>query len=241
MDGHAAVRRRSGADTLVIFVHGIQGSPRQFDWLVSLLPDHVDYECALLPGHGATVYDFRKYGAADWEAHVRGICEDAAKRYQRILYVGHSMGCLLGILAAEAGIHFDSMLLLACPLALRPTLKYFINNYRAVSEGGMGDPYADAVRQANSVCADSSWQYLFCVRPYLELLKLIRAAKRVAAKLDVPVLLLHSEEDEIVSGRSMNFFRDMPNVRADVLPDCGHFLYTCAAKRQISKEMLRLL
>ena len=239
--GHAAYQRKNGAKAIVICVHGIQGSPRQFDWLVKCLPEDVDYECVLLPGHGSSVQDFRRSGAAEWEAHVRELCADAAKRYERIIYAGHSMGCLLGICAANEGLCFDGMLLLACPLALKPTLRYFINNLRAVGAKNPSDPYVQAVQQANGVHAVSPLQYLSCIRPYLELLKLIYRTKHIAAKLEAPAVLLHSERDEIVSGRSMDAFRNMPHVKTAVLPACGHFLYTAEAKESIWQELLKML
>lgn len=241
INGHVAYRRKNGAKAIVICVHGIQGSPRQFDWLVERLPEDVDYECVLLPGHGATVQDFRKNGAAEWETHIRKLCADAAKQYERIIYIGHSMGCLLGIFAAVGGIRFDGMLMLACPLALKPTLRYFINNLRAVGAKNPSDPYVKAVQRANSVHAASSLQYLSCIRPYLELLKLIRRTRRIAAKLEAPAVLLHSENDEIVGRRSMDIFRDVPHVKTAVLPSCGHFLYTDEAKESIRQELRKML
>ena len=52
---HAAYSRISESDTIVVFVHGIQGSPRQFNYIASNVPKHIDYMCVLLPGHGKTI------------------------------------------------------------------------------------------------------------------------------------------------------------------------------------------
>ena len=238
---HTAYQRISGAKTMVVCVHGIQGSPHQFDWLVHTLPEDVDYACVLLPGHGGDVRDFRKCGAADWEKHVRMLCREYRKRYDRLVYAGHSMGCLLGICAAGSGIRFDGMLLAACPLALKPTLKYFIHNYRAAAGKQADNPYVETVRQANSVQASSPWQYLFCIRPYMGLFRLMRKARRCIPDLHMPLILLHSEGDEIVSKRSLRFFRGMPDIKADTLPGCGHFRYSPEARAQIAAELQSMI
>lgn len=49
-------------DTVVLCVHGIQGSPSQFDWIISSLPAHIAAENLLLPGHGEDVRAFRSSG-----------------------------------------------------------------------------------------------------------------------------------------------------------------------------------
>ena len=41
--------------TAVLCVHGIQGSPTQFDWVLDALPEDYHGESILLPGHGGDV------------------------------------------------------------------------------------------------------------------------------------------------------------------------------------------
>ena len=55
---HSVCSRLSDADTVVLCVHGIQGSPGQFDWLTKNIPEQIDYQCILLPGHGKTNEEF---------------------------------------------------------------------------------------------------------------------------------------------------------------------------------------
>jgi len=239
---HTAYERRTAAKTLVLCVHGIQGSPLQFEWLVKSLPSDVDYKCILLPGHGTTIQNFRKTGAAEWVEYTYRACMDAKEKYKCVIYVGHSMGCLLGInAAASLDMHFDAMLLMACPIRLKPSIRYFVNNYRAVAGCRAADPYVDAVRRSNSVRANSPYQYLSCIKPYVGLFKLTRKAKKQLADLRTPVTLIHSEKDEIVSKKSLATFENNTNNKPIVAAESGHFLYTSEAKRKIQEELNHLI
>lgn len=223
---HNVRSRLSGADTVVLCVHGIQGSPGQFDWLAKSIPNQIDYLCILLPGHGETTKEFSAVGWREWLDYVVGVYKDLSSRYSRIIYVGHSMGCLLGILAATEMVTWDSMLLLACPLELRPTIRYFSNNLKSLGKPDFSDPFVCAAWSANSVRANSAFSYLCCLKPYLGLLRLIHMTKATLNKINVPMTVLHSENDEIVSAKSLQLFSNCTSATIGILPGSGHFYYT---------------
>ncbi|MBR4332137.1 MAG: hypothetical protein IKP72_05635, partial [Clostridia bacterium] len=100
------------------------------------------------------------------------------------------------------GVHFSGMLFLACPLSLRPTFAYFRNNLLAVSNYHGGNPYILSVKNANSVFAKHAWEYLFCLHPYLELLRLIRGARKAPQKPINHVTAFFFEKDEIVGKKA---------------------------------------
>lgn len=234
---HRTDQRITGAETLVLCVHGIQGSPSQFAWLTAQLPGHVDYLCPLLPGHGASVREFAAAGSADWLDFICETSDSAAARYRNVVYVGHSMGCLLGIHAAAEGADFKHMLLLACPLSLRPTVRYGLNNWRAVTQRNPSDPWVQAAQAANSVHAGNPLSYLRCIRPYWGLLTLMHRAKALLPSLDVPVTAMHSDRDEIVGARSLDILKSRAGAKTVLLPGSGHFLYSDAAKQTILRAV----
>lgn len=236
------ISRLTGADTIVLCVHGIQGSPRQFQWLMECLPKQVDYMCVLLPGHGGTTYEFHSVGAHDWIDFIVDCYRELCAKYDRVIYIGHSMGCLLGIIVAEKTGSSHPMLFLACPLRLYPTIRYFSNNLKAIRQGGDSDPYVSAAREANSVIAKHTWSYLFCLKPYRGLLRLIRTAKKALRQIpDLRVAVFHSEADEIVSAKSLRYFASLPNATSYSLPGCGHFYYTQEGQHQIKEKLLNLI
>lgn len=226
----------------VLCVHGIQGSPGQFNWVIPALPEHADVHRLLLPGHGADVRTFRKSGMAQWQACVDEALEGLSAQYENVYYIGHSMGCLLGIDACIRGKgSIAGLYLLACPLSLRPSLRYVKNSLCAAMGWKLNDPYIAAARAGNSVQAASPLAYLSCIRPYMDLLNKIGSVRRQLPALTVPVTAVHSDGDEIVGVASLRFFDGLPGARTHIVPGSGHYLYGEAARSIITGDILSAL
>lgn len=239
---HQAYSHISNADTIVLFVHGIQGSPLQFKYMVSALPKCIDYMCVLLPGHGGTIQSFRSAGKKEWTTFFQELCRDLKRRYKNICFVGHSLGCLIGIDAACSGcIEFAGMLLLACPLKIKLSLRYITTCYRAIRNRNPSSKYVLAARNANSVSFHHPFELITCGKPYLSLLFMILQARREFKLLTTKVCMMQSEKDEIVSKKTLRFINAIPDGRAVILPESGHFYYTPSAQKIILQELLRLL
>lgn len=227
----------------VLFVHGIQGKPAQFDFLEQLLPADVRRMNVDLPGHGATAKEFRRAGMTDWLASVKAQARELCLGCDRVLYVGHSMGCLLGLLATEEpDISFSGMLLLCCPFAIRPTLRYFRNNMLAIKTRGLtDDPFVKAAWEANSVAVKSAAEYVTCLRPYLGLLRLIHRGNRQKSPPDCPIHFFFSSRDEIVSPRSAKRAAALPCTEVGLLDGCGHNYFTQDAKQLLCQQFRAVL
>ena len=82
---HSEYRRIvPGAQKAVLFVHGINATPRFFDEYAAALPADVSVHNLLLPGHGGSVRDFGRHSAAEWESHVRAALDDLRKRHEQV-------------------------------------------------------------------------------------------------------------------------------------------------------------
>ncbi len=221
--------------TGILFVHGIQGSPAQFSFLTERLPEDIRVRSLLLPGHGADVKAFRRSGREQWLAAVRQAAEELSGQCDRLIFVGHSMGCLLGLeIEREKPGTFAGMVLLCCPFHIRLTVRYFRNNYLAAQpERETDDVFVRAAREANSVTAAHPAQYLTSVYPYLELLRLVRTVRKNAAAPACPVRFLFSERDEIVSPSAARFAREHFDAEPEILPACGHNWFSAAGKDRI--------
>ena len=220
--------------TAVLCVHGIQGSPAQFEWIIAALPADYHVENLLLPGHGGDVRMFARSNKRLWQAHVNEALDRLRGEYDRIIYIGHSMGCLLGILSAIRNPEkIASLVLLACPLRVRITKKYVVNNLRAVSKRPSDDPFIVAARSAHSVKEKRLFEYVLCVGPYINLFRLIYAANHVLDGLKLPVLAVFSELDEIVSRKSMGMIAKLPTCETRLAMGCGHLYYAEEARKQI--------
>lgn len=227
----------------VLFVHGIQGKPEQFSFLEETLPEDALCINTLLPGHGASAREFRGAGMQDWLDSVTAQARELCKSCDRVLFVGHSMGCLLGLLAAEQpDISFAGMLLLCCPFAIRPMLRYVRNNTLSIkTRGNTDDPFVKAAWEANSVAVKSATEYATCLRPYIGLLRLIHRGNRQKSPPDCPVHFCFSSRDEIVSLRSRKRAAAFSHAQVTLLEGCGHNHFTEDAKTLLRKHFHSML
>ena len=224
---HTAFGRENGSKTMVLMVHGIMGSPNQFRMLADSLREDVDYRCVLLPGHGCSMREFTSVRKTDWLRFIYETVSDLRKHYERLIFVGHSMGCLLGLMAQER-IRFDGMLLISCPLCLRMSLRYPITGLRAAIEKNSNNARVRAAQAANSVQMGTFAQNLGIVFPYAELLKLIHQARLISKNADG--IAVFSSDDEIVSAKSAKY---LPGFQILNAPDSGHFFYSKRAQSLI--------
>ena len=217
-------------DTVLLCVHGIQSGPERFSEVERALAGRFDVVRLLLPGHGSDVRSFRTSGMDAWQACVDEEIDDLRRKYRRIVYLGHSMGGLLGIDACLRGHCVDAMILLACPLRIRMTWRYLCNSVCAVLGWWDQNPFVHATRLGNSVQARHPWEYLSCARPYGQLLRKSRDVRRRVGALTIPVAALHGSRDEIVHRRSLDCFKGMANASQRILSGCGHEYYTEEAR-----------
>ncbi len=231
---------RSVNRTGVLMVHGIQGSPKQFSFLADALPNDIITTCLLLPGHGAGVSQFRQSGQKLWLSSVVDAACEMRFQCSNLIFVGHSMGCLLGLLAEKEnpGL-FDGMILLCCPFSLRLTFRYLKNNALSFQKKPV-DPYVLATKEANGVNASTPFAYLFCLHPYMELFRLIRHVRKMKFP-STPAYYFFSCRDEIVSPRSAVIAREHEADRVCFLENCGHQYFTEAAKQEIINTLLKAL
>lgn len=218
----------------ILFVHGIQGSPKQFDFLIRQIPNDILCRNILLPGHGATTKEFKKADRQQWLGTVMDASLDIQKQCEQIIFVGHSMGCLLGLLTQQEREVFSAMLLLCCPFRLCPTRRYFRNSAAAnLTKGKTDDPFIKAAWEANGVTAKHTVSYLFCAKPYFELLRLIKSVRNRRLMIPQGTVFCYAELDEIVSKRCIGYTRDVLGAKTVILSGCGHNYFTPEAKKEL--------
>ena len=85
----------SNARVCVLMVHGILGTPHHFDMLLPHVPEDWDVHSIMLDGHGGTLHEFTRSSREKWETQVRDEIAYVCQRYERVIVVAHSMGCML--------------------------------------------------------------------------------------------------------------------------------------------------
>jgi len=191
-------------DTAALLVHGVFGSPMQFEGVAGALRTQgCGVMAILLPGHGGSAKDFYEVKTGQWQHAVAEAAAFLRQRYRHVYLIGHSLGGLLCI--REAALHGASgLVLLSTPMRL----KTGVRTLRISASVLWGDPARDddflkSYRLANSVSRGSLWQYVRWTPRMAELLLLMRKARRALPMVQPKVLIIQSRRDETVSQSSV--------------------------------------
>ena len=89
------------AEKGIVFVHGFMGKPERFALFIEQVGPDVPMINLQLPGHGGSMVDFANATMAEWQKAVDDAVESMREQADRILLVGHSLGCLLLLTSAR--------------------------------------------------------------------------------------------------------------------------------------------
>ncbi|MBR6376295.1 MAG: alpha/beta hydrolase [Oscillospiraceae bacterium] len=218
----------------VLFVHGIQGQPKQFQFLMEALPHGVELRAPLLPGHGLRVREFRRSGRKQWLEAVLAETQELLNQGFRVVYVGHSMGCLLGLRVSQMLDHpYQGMLLLCCPFRIQ---LWDRRKGVLVDENGQ-DCRAKAALAGNSVPIRGLRDLPALLHPYWELLRLMGQVRRQKPRGPKGVSFFFSDCDEVVSLRSVNWAKGWPESKVQILKGCGHCYFPEEARARLIEAL----
>lgn len=239
MDHQGYQRIVPGADTAVLLIHGIAGTPRHFTPLLPALPEGVSLQALLLEGHGGSAQDFSRASMRHWQTQVQQAVEQLLRKHRQLYIVAHSMGTLLAIQQAVERPEISGLFLLAVPVRLRLRAQMLANSWK-VYTGRIrpDDPVGLAARRCYGIAPDRNpLHYLGWLPRYLELLDQIRRTRRLLPRLTVPCIACQSLQDEMVAPASVADLRTGATVRVISLPHSRHFYYD----REDLALLLRLL
>ncbi len=237
------IRIVPGADTAILMVHGILGTPRHFDFLLEIIPENISVVNILLPGHGATVQDFSKASMKAWkekvETHMAALC----RTHRRVIVVAHSMGTLLTCEAAQRHPEVKAFLFINVPLRVWVAPKLTPSALRW-SFGRLipGHPTDDGLKAAASPQPDKHlWRYLGWIPRFLELLVLCQQSKKRFEGLSLPAFAFQSYDDELVRRSTSHHLLKNPNIQHIMLQGCGHLIYPPDAQVRMQDALKTLL
>ena len=244
---HSEYRRIvANADTAVLFLHGILGTPRHFDFLLPYVPEGWSAVSLLLDGHGAGVQDFSRTSMARWQAQVRQEVDTLLTQHKRLVIAAHSMGTLFAIQTALA--HPDrvaALFLLAVPIRIRPRIKALAPAVRIGLSLGADSPLpaVSSAKKAYSISPDRRvWRYAGWVPRYLELFRIIREVEEALPGLTIPTIAVQSDRDELVSTAACLPLGRCPAVTLHRLPHSSHYGYDPVDREKavtLFKELLQ--
>lgn len=216
-----------GAETAVLFIHGILGTPHHFDRFVALVPDSFSVYNLLLDGHGKGVKEFSKTSMKKWEAQVTAAVEQLSATHQKIYIAAHSLGTLLAIEQAMKNKQISKLFLLAVPLQIALKPKMFINSFKVYLN--RIDPNDEEAVAAKNCCGIENQgnllSYVGWLPRFLELFAKVRQVRRMINGLDVPCTVYQSANDEMVSIKGMERLKQNPCICVNELKGSGHYYY----------------
>lgn len=240
---HAPWSLCAGHSRALVFVHGICGSPVQFQTL-GRLAHAAGWDCyaLLLPGHGGSAADFAAARRSAWQRHVDETLAELTPRYRLIAAFGHSLGGLLALRAAEKRP-------LVCLVLLCPALAPKLSPVQAWRSARVlwGNPARDNVRHqayraAYSVGKARWFEFPRWIWPMLELLRAARETSRVLTKVHCPALVLQAAHDESLwIGGVQRLAATLPKARLVWLPGSTHLYFPPEDAEVIGREMLAFL
>lgn len=229
------------SNTIIIFIHGILESPNQFKEFAKISKkENFSYSAILLDGHGKSGKDFAKSNKDKWIKNVDAEILKYKKSYENIILVGHSMGGLLSVLfSLKYKKEVKGLVLIGTPLKVFVRYNIIRSSFKVVFRKiHKKDVLAQQALRAFSVDRCSIFTYITWIPRYIDLFILIKKAKKQLGKVSVPTLIIQSKDDEFVSCKSLNVFRNELNNDYKIvnLEKSGHFHYEKGELKYLLQE-----
>jgi carboxylesterase len=236
LPGVSTGQRSSKAGCLLI--HGFTGAPKEMRWMGDYLAGRgISALGVRLAGHATRPDDMIRSRWTDWLASVedgyallRGLAAD-------IYLIGLSMGGVLALLMSTR-LDVRGVVAISTPYRLRedPRLRYTdqlsrIWRYMPKSKAAPGSGWFDRDAWKDQVSYPEN-----PVRSIGELNRLITAMRTALPQVQVPVLLIHSKDDEYVPPENLErIYAELVNVSDKTklyVTGSGHVITRDAAREQ---------
>ena len=200
---HEEVEYINGNGDAIVFIHGILGSPGQFRFLADeLFKKGFDCISLLLPGHGGTAKMFYQTPCGKWAEYVKQRIDEVAKKYKRVVLVGHSLGGLLCLdYAASSAV--AGIVLINTPLAFKISPKQLAISMKILFSCADSDDELHSVyRAAFSVSNGRIYEYPLWLRQFIGLVFIMQRSRKRLKNVRAATLIIQSAKDESVYRRS---------------------------------------
>lgn len=227
----------------IVFVHGIVGNNRIFDFLMPMVPEGWMVKTVTLAGHGSDALAFSSASMDEWKRQVNRAVAEVGTRCEKVVGVGHSMGCLL-LLEASLQEDIASLFLLNPPLRIRLRGRLFVNSFKVAMGRTETDTLANAAREAYGIEIDANpLHYLGWPRRYMELFAQVRRVRRLlkGGAINCPIVAIVSELDEMVSPATARILEEVPNAQVVKLSASHHYHYPPADRSATEEAFLSFL
>jgi carboxylesterase len=230
-----------------LLIHGFTGTPKEMRWMGEYL-HQFGYTClgVRLAGHAADPEDMIRSHWTDWTASVedgysllRGITDP-------IFLLGLSMGGVLSLLMSTR-LDVKGVIAMSTPYKLPddPRLRHIEWISKIVTYMPKGDEEPGASWFDKEAFKDHVSYPMNPVRSIGELNKLLGEMRAALSKVNVPVLLIHSRDDDYVLAESPELiFADLIHASDKTklfVTGSGHVVTRDAARHQVFQAALEFI
>ena len=241
------IRDIDNANTAVLLIHGILGTPNHFKDFVKVIPSNMAIHNICLDGHGGTVEEFSHSSMNKWRDNAEEEVRKLIKDYKNIIVVAHSMGTLFAIeLSIKYPQNIKALFLLACPIKIWLKPEAGINAIKVIFDNiDENDEKLVATRDEYSIEHNMKlWKYTGWLPRYLELFEESRKVRNIINEITVKTYVFLSLKDELVSIDSYKYFTHNENIELKILKNSMHCYYEKSEKefllhrlKQVCKEV----
>lgn len=191
----------------VLLLHGFTGTPDCMRSVVNELAQHgFTVSAPLLAGHGTTPEKLAQTDWKDWYHSAQKAYMELHAKCSKIFVAGLSMGGLLTLkLAINYPQSISAIACLATPLHLKGWIKALVPVVNKIPFNVWKYQKKMGVDVKDPVAAQNFWNYdrmpISNIKSILELQNLVRKS---LAKIQTPILIIHSRHDTTAPYESMN-------------------------------------
>jgi len=230
-----------------LLIHGFTGTPKEMRWMGEFL-NRQGYTCLgiRLTGHATRPEDMIRSRWTDWVASVEDGYQLLCGVTKDIFLIGLSMGGILSLLMSTR-LNVKGVVAMSTPSRL-PTdypiwliqLMSNVVRYRPKSKEPPGSGWFDKAAYKEHVAYPKN-----PVRSSVELKKLILEMRKALPKVNVPVLLMHSQDERyILPDNVEDIFKGLttaPDKTKLYLTGSGHNLPRDASRNQVFQSALEFI
>jgi carboxylesterase len=234
-----------GRSPCVVALHGFGGTAAELMPLLDRVA-HAGYavDAALLPGHGTRVEELQSATFDGWVDASRARAVDAAKRHDRVVLLGFSLGSLVAMqIASERPRWLAGLVAIGNALTLRPYSSLPLALWDRLGKT-MPDVYLLKPRAADLVDRTAMNAVLTYDRhPLRAALEVYRAGVRTRAivgRIACPTLILHGRRDVVCSWRNATWLArrlGSRDVTVRLFEKSAHVLACDGERDQVAREV----
>lgn len=218
------------------------GGPNHFAPYIPLVPPDFTVCNILFKGHGGSVRDFSRAGMSEWKEQVQTALDELLKSHDKVIIAAHSMGTLFAIQEAIKK-PVDELFLLNVPLKLHIKSRIFKTAGKIFFKKiDPNDKWTIAAQNTYSIEEDSHiLRYLGWIPRYLELFSEIRRTNKIVDRLSVRSHIYLSLQDEMVTPKTRDYFKNNIHAEVKILNNSGHFYYSPEDQSLLIEDFKRMI